>query len=243
MEEEFITFVAKTGKSLEDNNVSLRHIHQILESFGIPGLSDETTSSAISKISKSYSFFNYHIIKIVIDEWGDNTDKERFLSYEAKFREYCKRKICEIPINFLTSDNANIKLHIKTDKNFDVPASEINSLAFELSKLLDTPLLLCNVSDGCVEFDFNCLKAKCLLHLQENDYTELFKSLGITKVYTDSQVFYEQLFLDEEVKTQLHGEFALGSHLDDTFLVLLSPFSYSPHLAPQISSNCYRRNQ
>lgn len=215
MEEEFIAFVATTGLSLQDNNVSPHHICRILEDFGMPGLSGETTSSAISKISKNYSFFNYRIMKIIINEWGNDTDKERLYAYEAKFKEYCKRRICEVPTDVLTSDlKANIKLRIKTDKSFDVPASEINSLAYELSKLLDTPLLLCKVSDGCVDFVFNCLKANCLFYLQENDCTEVFKNLGITKVYTENQVFYE-----ETDEVQVHGEFARDNH---TFRVHLA---------------------
>lgn len=206
IEDEFTILVVKTGISLEGNNVNPHHIRLMLEGFGVNTLPDEATSTAISKIHKSYTFFNYRIIKKIIDEWGDSTDKARLLSYEAKFKEYCKRRICEIPTNALTSGSeAKIMLYIKTDKNFDVPAGEIYSLAYELSKILGTTLLLCDVRDGCVEFHFDCLKPKCLLHLQEKDHTDTFKKLGITKLYTKDQVFYEQQNQekdsDEDLKT------------------------------------------
>lgn len=190
MRREFKTLVDETHKSLNSNNVKLDDVLVILKGFGIPGLSERETVS--SKIYKSCTFFNYGIVATVIKVLGNNNDKARLSSYEEKFKEYCKRRICEVPIDVLKSNlEAKTTIYVKTDKNFNVPANEIYSLGNELSQLLNMPLLLCDVKDGRVEFEFG-LKAECLLPLQESDHTETFEMLGITKIHTECQVFYEQ---------------------------------------------------
>lgn len=195
MKEEFIALVTETSISLEGNNVNPNHVFLILSGFGIPGLSKrEAISINISKIYNSCSFFNYAIIKTIIDQLGDDTDKERLFTYEEKFKKYCQRRICEIPTGVFKSDlEAKVTLHVKTDKNFNVPADDIHSLGSKLSNLLNTTLLLLDVKDGCVELYFDCLKAGYLQLLQKNDHTEAFKRLGIIKICTDNQVFYEEL--------------------------------------------------
>lgn len=191
--QKFTTLVVSTCKSLEANEVTLEKVVLLLKGFKIEGLSEcKNITQALVCAGEYWSFFNYGVLETLISNLGDEDDKMRLDTYISEFKEYCKRRLCEVPIAALQSDrNITTRLHVKTDRHFIVPLEDVSSLARELSELLDTTLLLLDIKDGCMELVFDCLKTEKLLCLQSDD-KDRFMQLSITKLYTEKQVFYQQ---------------------------------------------------
>lgn len=194
MKQEFISLVSKTSQSLQANNVMPSDVILILEGYDIPGLTEDMKiSTALSKIYKYCTFFNYEIIETIINQLGDDQDKKVLDKYEAIFKEYCKRRICEVPVDVLKSDKEpKTELRVKTDKNFNVPVEDIRCIGSKLSSLLGIKrLLLLNVKSGCIELIFDCFYSNCLENLKNCDL-DTFKELGIIKIYTENHIYYEE---------------------------------------------------
>lgn len=191
MNSKFASLVVATGESLEANVPPSKVILYLNHCY--PGLShDETISSALSKIKQHCTFFNYDIIKAVINEMGKDQDRTRLLVYEATFKEYCKCRLCEIPIGYVISDlDPKIRLCVKTDKIFFVPAEDVNLIKTKLSTLLKTTLVLLDIKKGCIELVFGCFDLEYLEHLQDCDHKK-FQELDIIRIYTDDHVYYEK---------------------------------------------------
>ena len=70
---------------------------QIRLSISTPSLEGNPASEIIQCLNKNMSFFNYNNIKLVIDEFGTEADKEKLSAYEASFKKFCKRSVFEVP--------------------------------------------------------------------------------------------------------------------------------------------------
>lgn len=191
----FANLVVTTSESLEARNVTVGKVIVFLKNCGIPfeQMSEYKNIDDVFFVASDYwSFFNYGNLETLISHWSDDANKESLALYISDFKEYCKRRLCEVPLDALKSDRiVSTRLYVKTDKNFNIPTEEIHTLTTELSYLLDTTLLLLDVKDGCIELDFDYLKEENLLPLLK-DHSEKFKQLDITKLYTEEHVFYEQ---------------------------------------------------
>lgn len=192
--QKFVLLVSTICNSLKERNIPVAEIALLLNNSHIELSKDlRSIAEALVLASKYWSFFNYRIFETLVAGLGDDNDQERLAAYISDFRQYCKRRLCEVPIDALECDRkVKTRLHVKTDKHFDVPTDDIDSLTVKLSELLGTSLLLLKIEDGCIELDFDYLKEENLLPLLSGDHSDTFMQLGITKLYTDAQVFYNR---------------------------------------------------
>ena len=56
-------------------------------------------SEVFIALHKYISFFNYHIVKHIIDEFGEERDYILLQKYLEKFHRFCHRNIYEVPSN------------------------------------------------------------------------------------------------------------------------------------------------
>lgn len=204
----FLSCVHQIASSLKEKDINLDKVKLlVLKQFRIPEISDcENVTAVITTILiKSCTFLNYKIMETLINDLGDEDSKVIMDTYKLEFREFYKRRLCEVPIDSLKSDReVENKLCVKTDKKFDIPLEYVNSLQQRLTELLITPLLLVGVEDGCVLFEFDCLDQLSLQITDQNSIDEFVK-LGITKIYTDENILY-QAFNDEAGVSQIIQE-------------------------------------
>ena len=92
-------------KALVDNQWKLEDVITLIK---VHYQSDETgklleldasksIADAIGNLTAYFSFFNYSIIQLFVDELNTKAIKKKMKKYKAAFREYSKRRICECP--------------------------------------------------------------------------------------------------------------------------------------------------
>lgn len=116
-------------------------------------------SEITSELSENISFFNYDIIKFLIQKFGSNSNKERLRKYKKMFREYSKRRIVECPSNAFGSAYESEKVWVlKTDKTLEnLTAKDVKLLQYEVNKILYPShqiVRLLQVEKGCVRLIF-----------------------------------------------------------------------------------------
>ena len=191
---QFVTLVVQTIKSLSTTCGDIPALKTSLVILKIPGINqcDYIVDQLLSKTFEHCSFFSYGILKSVISDFGTSDDKERLTEYELRFKAYCKRRLCEVPIDMRgPSVQDEAKIGIETDKIFDVPAEEVYELESELSELLGIPVYLRGVEPGSITLIF------CTFHelndifpLNEKQLSQL-KGIGVLKIfYSKSKGMY-----------------------------------------------------
>ena len=112
-------------------------------------------------IIKDYiSFFNYHVIKHIVEGLGTDQDKVELQNYEKEFVEYSKRRIYECPPDYGSkSDADHADLVLKVDSVYDVfTVKELKNFEYRLSRIFcvsqQSVLRLCKVEKGCLQLIF-----------------------------------------------------------------------------------------
>lgn len=232
--QKFTILVSNTCESFRDKNVE--NIALILKNSHIELPQGQNVVQAFLYASNYWSFFNYTILETLVTCLGNRADKERLADYISDFKEYCKCRLYEVPIDTLKSDRkVATTLSLKTDKHFDVPTQDIHSLTRKLSKLMGTDLLLLDLRDGCIELDLDYLEESNLLPLLSNDYDNMFMQLGITKLYTDEQVIYEWQDDKNGVVEELYHE--VRTHANHAIRFPIFPFSFESHMMLFVKKN------
>lgn len=167
MQNEFAILAAKTMLSLSELNVPpvkklkflienskfYRKVYEAIENV-------DDFNSVMSCLSDYWSFFDYQLLELIIRTFcGNLTDKLE--EYEGKFKEFCQRRLCEVPKGALgvRAENGDA-LYLKIDDNFSYKKTkvlDVKKLEYRLSKLLDTELVLLRIDEGCLELIFICL--------------------------------------------------------------------------------------
>ena len=197
MRSKFATLVGLMNKSLQNNKVSvseltLTFINLDLDDL-VEKLHDETDmNKAISKASRFWSFFDYEIVKTIINTHCAHL-QQKMESYESDFKTYCERRLCKVPMDSLKADipskTSNI-LHVKIDETFKIKLCKIKEIEARLSCLLDKRLYLLEVEYGCIELIFTYLgKIKLTLPLNSQEEEEL-SEMGVLRLYDDNHEYY-----------------------------------------------------
>lgn len=176
----------------QQKSVFEEHMQQIKEAKSIEDL--------FNVIVEYCSFFNYDLIKCMIEEFGSAKDKEKLKQYEEEFKQYAKRRVYECPSNISVgvSQDSCAKLHMKLDSRYDVYSLK-GLQEFQFSTLSDilkvSPhvLLLCKLDKGCIELTFQTPffvqeKVFPLSTYQENILSEI----GILSLSADNYYFQKQ---------------------------------------------------
>ena len=130
----FQKLFTSTKKSLREEKVSVAELISHLECLGsikptyvdigrsplrsqLPGLADAKTVDAVMSVVKDYcSFFNYHMVEHIIDEFGTKQDKENMASYKEDFTKYAECCITQCPSEVGKMSEEGCVWHSNTDK-------------------------------------------------------------------------------------------------------------------------------
>ena len=190
----FSSLLFRTAESLSNKKVSVRFLKILLTPYKISELDesdDEVSKVLLKAFDDSYcSLFSFQIVKDIIDHFGTNDDKERLAEYNTSFKDYCKRRVCEVPTEVLSpvgSEGRQTQLCVKTDKIFDVPLEEVCIIQSEISKILGKPIHLKGIEEGCVKLIFY-LHHK-LDPLNEKQKNQLEK-IGVSRMYDKDKEYF-----------------------------------------------------
>ena len=206
-----------TKKSLREKKVPVDELVGHLECLGyikatftdsglpslrhkLPELADAKTVDAVMSVVKDYcSFFNYHMVEHIIDEFGTRQDKENMTSYKEDFTKYAECCITQCPSEVgKMSEKGCANLFVTLDDSFDNCAiSHLNVFIGNLRKILKIPsnvvLRLCRVNPGCVKLIFQIPLSvqQAIFPLSSEQKVEL-TSLGVVQLSCGDYQFTAQ---------------------------------------------------
>ena len=127
-----------TKKSLREEKVSVAELVGHLECLGmlkpvykdvgltplrlqLPGLANAKTVDDVMSTVKDYcSFFNYHMLEHIINEFGTKKDKENMASYKEDFNKYAECCITQCPSEVgKMSEEGCANLFVTLDDSFN----------------------------------------------------------------------------------------------------------------------------
>ena len=114
---------------------------------------------AMAIIGNYCSFFNYHIVELIIEILGTINDKDNLSNYKKEFSEYARRHVFECPseLGAMTDDNA--ELFVTLDETYDdcivsVLQLFVRKLAEILKLSSGAGLKLCRIELGSLKLTF-----------------------------------------------------------------------------------------
>lgn len=207
---EFIALVSSTERALIRDKVTVQSLILVIENLHsllkrdnnelinkLTSLKNKNISEAMQIMSQYWSFFDHEILSAIIKSCQEiNSElKTKHDAYMTEFNKYCKRSLCEIPLEALRSDKlgdekAYLKsvIYIKLDEVFTVPANDIKKVLKKISRILDTSLCLVRFEEGCVEL--KCVSMHELFPLNDKQIDDLMQSKNILRIYNEKQDLY-----------------------------------------------------
>ena len=206
-----------TKKSLREEKVPVNELVGHLECLGnikptftdsgisplrhqLPGLADAKTVDAVMSVVKDYcSFFNYHMVEHIIDEFGTKQDKKNMAGYKEDFTKYAECCIIQCPSEVgKMSKEGCANLFVTLDDSFDNCAvSHLNVFIGNLRKILKIPssvvLRLCRVNPGSIKLIFQIPLSvqQAIFPLSSEQEIEL-SSLGVVQLSCEDYQFTPQ---------------------------------------------------
>lgn len=148
----FTSLVSDLQKSLE-NKCKLEDVIKVLIFYDKNRFESVSACKSLKEVidrARAFnSFFDYDIIKMLSRTFGSRIDQKRITDYKLKFRNYCKKRICELPV----SDEGEEKAYaIIIDRSLDyLTSEELQRLQYSMNKVLGhafIPLLQVDAA-GC----------------------------------------------------------------------------------------------
>ena len=213
----FQKLFTSTKKSLREEKVSVAELVSHLECLGsikptyvdigrsplrsqLPGLADAKTVDAVMSVVKDYcSFFNYHMVEHIIDEFGTKQDKENMASYKEDFTKYAECCITQCPLEVgKMSEEGCANLFVTLDDSFDNCAvSHLSVFIGNLRTILKIPsnvvLRLCRINLGSIKLIFQIPLSlqQAIFPLSSEQEAEL-SSLGVIQLSCGDYQFTPQ---------------------------------------------------
>ena len=167
IEHTFGTLVLEICRSFKRKEVSIDEIVLLLEQLSIFDNSTEVIHKAekMEKLFQSFrnkwSWYNHSLLEDLINDFGDDQDKERFREYHSKFTSFLKNPLpmSQNEYSFGTSCGKGQKLlRIKVNENWDTTTleqvSQIHHSVARILKIQLRDLYLTSVSKGCICLEF-----------------------------------------------------------------------------------------
>ena len=111
--------------------------------------------------SDKWSWYNHSLLKDLINEFGDDQDRTRFLEYHTKFISFLKNPLpkSQSEFNFGTGcGKGQMMLRIKVNENWDTTTLEqVSQIHHNIARILEVQLrdlYLASVSKGCICLEF-----------------------------------------------------------------------------------------
>ena len=171
IQQEFGKYVTKACRSLKDKGVGIHELALFIES-SFPmmkevsdKLDEATCTEQVFRIAvkQACSWFDYELVKDVMDFFGDSNDKELLTKdYEKKFKEYAEeRKLPNGKKYIQVGSGARIggkQLVVKIDKVWDqVSFNDLNNVRDRFASILGVrrrDLYLAGIQEGCIMMTF-----------------------------------------------------------------------------------------
>ena len=115
----------KLFDSIEEQKIAVDKLVEYLEdelSDCLPQRDKPMTLKEVKQLIKqNSSFYDYQLIKYMIELTGRDSDRDQLKRYEEAFSAYAKRRVYECPAIFHTSpgDHTKLELHVKLDSMYD----------------------------------------------------------------------------------------------------------------------------
>ena len=121
----------------------------------LPGLASAQQVDGVMSVVKDYcSFFNYHIVAHIIEEFGTPKDKENLAAYKADFEEYAQCCVIEgsMEVGKMSEERFSNPFVVLDDSFDNCHQSHLNAFLVELRKVLyissGVDIKLCSVTEG-----------------------------------------------------------------------------------------------
>ncbi len=158
MKDRFAVLMGRTLRSLNTREVSIGELKAFLKQLNASKKSKLSKklkkvtdiNKAFQVLSNFWSFFDYKILKNIIRSYCFDLNQD-FEEYVSKFKEYCNRRVCEVPDDSystkLSKSEEKKKLHIQIDQTFmnelqRIKMVDLKDLTDILGKILDTDYAL-----------------------------------------------------------------------------------------------------
>ena len=203
----FQVLVARTGRALKNANTTVDELRTLFgrEDKILKALRKaKNMDKAILKLSKLSSFFDYELLMNLVEKYcHDQELYDDFVAYCEELTVFCRRRICEMPIDAFTSKKSleleGPYLWIKFDKNWQISVNQIKDLEKQISDILQIKLHLLAVRDGCMELVLNPLRSVSEPFSQQQK--KQLREIGVIRVYVGEEEY--SLMKSEEAKDQV----------------------------------------
>jgi hypothetical protein len=119
----------------------------------------ETIDDVMSIVSQYSSFFNYRMLKNIIDHVGGEVDKKNLATYLQEFAEYAKRKVYECPreVGQINEDGRSNMIVTLDESYNNCTVSCLKNFERELANILKVSsdvVILCRIAPGSLQLIF-----------------------------------------------------------------------------------------
>ena len=157
----FNILMSKYFDSLEDQRYPIqrlvRHLKLLLETDHL-SLEPKDIDDIMKIIRSNSSFFDYQLIKEMIELSGTDNDKQNLESYQTKFKAYAERRVYECPATISKSNPSDTELHVKLDSKYDkCTLTELQELQGRLYMILNRKVYtirLLSIENGCFKLTY-----------------------------------------------------------------------------------------
>ena len=167
----FSSLVLKLCNSFADRGVKPIDVQLIVVNYGVPDGSsrsafdfgrNDNMSEVFMVISQHSSWFNHQLFSVVVDEIGNQTEKDLLQEYlEKSLVPYLKSCIFEIPSRSFSSCHSSSQktsLFLKVFNKALLTGLDVKAIQHNLAQLLglNTSILhFCHYEEGCLELFFS----------------------------------------------------------------------------------------
>ena len=118
-----------------------------------------TADDAMSVINGYCSFFNFHILELIIEQLGSSEDVANLSDYKKDFSEYAKRHVFQCPSEIGTMTFGDAKMFVTLDETFNkCSLSTLYLFCSNLCQILNlspgSGLKLCQIEPGSLKLTF-----------------------------------------------------------------------------------------
>ena len=119
----------------------------------------QTVDYAMSVISGYCSFFNFHILELIIEQLGSPEDTANLSKYKEEFNKYAKHHVFQCPSEVGTVTSGDAKMFVTLDETFNkCSLSTLHLFCSNLREVLNlspgSGLKLCQIEPGSLKLTF-----------------------------------------------------------------------------------------
>ena len=213
----FAILVGRTLVNVIEKNTSVVNLRVLLSNLNgrnrnklteeLIGITD--INEAFLALNQFWSFFEYDILSCIIEGFCIDL-KPELDEYNSSLKEYCKRRVCEVPGGSVCSKEIEAEkiLYIQVDKSFAaeierIKMEELQDLESKLGLLLGTSFLYIEMIKGSIVIAFKCLHEFDVIFPLSAKQEEELQKIGVTRIYSKEQEYFRYSLPPSEEGLQL----------------------------------------